>query len=107
MNNLYKSAALLIFLTILFACEKKNEKPKEPEAAFEWQLLNEPGKVKFTNQSKNADIYEWNFDDGTFSTMVHPVKIYQQNGNYVVTLKAYGYGKSHSVKDTVIVNNIP
>jgi len=42
----------------------------------------------FSNQSKNADSYYWDFGDGESSTETNPTHIYTTSGCYVVTLKA-------------------
>lgn len=96
----------LVILVLIWTGCKKDEDSKELKAAFEWTLQQEPGKVIFTNKSANAITYEWTFDDGTFSTQANPTKTYIQNGNYIVTLKAFGTTATESVKDTVVVNNI-
>ena len=97
----------LILIALLWSSCEKDEDSKDLKAAFTWELTTDPGKVKFTNQSSNAISYEWDFDDGTSNTMANPTKTYNQNGTYVVTLKAFGEAGSNSVMDTVIVNNIP
>jgi len=98
---------LFLLLIIWAGCKKDDNDKNVLKAAFEWQLTNEPGKVIFTNKSTNAVTYEWNFDDGTASTQLNPVKTYNVNGVYIVTLKAFGTGAIESVADTVTVNNIP
>jgi hypothetical protein len=42
--------------------------------------------VTFTNESLNADRYEWDFGNGTTSTDKHPTANYHQAGNYTVRL---------------------
>lgn len=44
--------------------------------------------IQFTNTSKNATSYSWDFGDGTFSTETSPIKAYDEAGTYVVTLTA-------------------
>jgi len=89
------------------SCSKDDQNKDEVKAAFEWQLTLEPGKVVFTNKSSNAVSYEWNFDDGNLSTVASPSKVYDQNGSYLVSLKAIGATATASVSDTVVVDNIP
>lgn len=104
-----KSKFLFLSFVLMLAwtgCNKDEDK-NELKAAFAWTLQQEPGKVIFTNQSSNAVSYEWNFDDGTSSTQMSPTKNYLQNGNYIVTLKAFGTGETQTASDTVVVNNIP
>lgn len=42
--------------------------------------------VKFTDQSVNATIYDWNLGDGTLSTLQSPVHRYEAIGTYTVIL---------------------
>lgn len=44
--------------------------------------------VTFQNQSLHYDQVSWQFGDGTSSTQVSPVKVYNAPGNYRVVLKA-------------------
>lgn len=98
--------SFMVFVLFWSACSKDKDDKKEVKAAFSWELIEEPGKVLFTNLSSNAVSYEWNFDDGTSSTIASPTKVYNRNGEYIVTLKAFGEKKIHSVYDTVTVDNI-
>lgn len=49
---------------------------------------NVPLLVTFTNNSTNADSYEWNFGDGSTSTLENPTHIYNVVGVYTVSLIA-------------------
>src|SRR5258705_403959 len=44
--------------------------------------------VTFTNLSTNAIGYDWDFGDGTLSSVTNPVHNYPSTGNYIVTLIA-------------------
>ncbi len=48
--------------------------------------------VKFVNFTPNAASYLWNFGDGETSTQKNPFHVYKKNGNYDVSLTAYGDG---------------
>jgi len=50
--------------------------------------LSSGGLVNFTNLSDNATYYLWNFGDSITSSTTNPSHNYQQEGNYVVTLRA-------------------
>jgi len=57
-----------------------------------------PLAVQFSNLSKNADLYEWTFSDGTTSNQVNPLHVFTEVGSYNVTLKASTVcGTNHSV----------
>jgi len=45
--------------------------------------------VILMNQSTNCDSILWDFGDGTQSTTGSPIHVYQQGGNYTVTLVGY------------------
>ncbi len=94
-------------LVVLFAGCKKDDENKDPVAAFSWEQTQNPGEVKFTNQSEYAVTYEWSFGDGKFNTQKDPVHVYDQNDVYIVRLTAFGNAASVSTTDTITVNNIP
>ena len=45
----------------------------------------------FTNNSKEFTSLEWNFGDGTKSTVENPIHLYSANGSYTATLTVYSY----------------
>ncbi|XYY33116.1 NosD domain-containing protein [Methanosphaerula subterraneus] len=49
-----------------------------------------PFSVQFTDQSSDANGYQWQFGDGTTSTEQNPVHTYTTPGSYTVTLVASG-----------------
>jgi outer membrane protein assembly factor BamB len=64
------------------------------------------GTVTFTNNSKNADTYAWDFGDGTTSTEAAPKKTYTKNGTYTVKLTATGKGGAVSASKSVVVAGV-
>jgi len=81
-------AALAMVAFAAVSCKPKGEAPK---AAFSYEF--EDLKVTFTDASKNAETYAWDFGDGAKSTEKNPVHEYANNGTYTVTLtvtNAYG-----------------
>lgn len=63
-----------------------------------------PLSVKFTNLSKNADVYNWDFGDGQKSQDPSPVHVYAKPGKYTLTLEASrGSLKDTSVKKEALV----
>lgn len=56
----------------------------EPKAAFDYST--DELEVQFTNDSKNADSYSWDFGDGSGTTQENPSHTYAQEGTYSVTL---------------------
>jgi hypothetical protein len=60
-----------------------------PVAAFSYELNG--GRVAFTNTSRHATQYEWDFGDGVnTSTAADPVFLYAQNDSFTVRLIAIG-----------------
>ena len=45
--------------------------------------------VWFTNETYNAVEYEWDFDDGTYSSAVNPIHTFNATGEYEVILTAF------------------
>lgn len=63
--------------------------------------------VTFTNTSTNAVSYLWDFGDGNTSTEENPEHIYSQNGNYDVTLTAFGSCDTTTVTQAVEIALVP
>jgi uncharacterized repeat protein (TIGR03803 family) len=57
-----------------------------PNANFTFSTLQRT--VTFTNSSSNSSLFSWNFGDNTTSSVVNPVKQYQNNDIYNVTLRS-------------------
>ncbi|MBK7408633.1 MAG: peptidylprolyl isomerase [Saprospirales bacterium] len=62
-----------------------------PAAKFEASAVTQaaPVEIQFTNQSQNAERYEWDFGDGQTSVEESPAHTYQAFGNILIQLKAY------------------
>lgn len=75
----------LFLALILISCEST------PEAAFYIDNAEpEVGQeVLFTNNSDNAERFEWDFGDNTWTDVPSPVHIYTGTGTYQVTLTAF------------------
>ena len=83
-----KRLALFLLILPLFitACQK------EPVADFTVSTT-EAGigeSIIFTNRSVDGKNYEWDFGDGYISTNYNADHYYDEPGNYVVSLKAFG-----------------
>ncbi|QNN40954.1 PKD domain-containing protein [Pedobacter roseus] len=67
-----------------------------------------PVPIIFTNTSLYGDFYEWNFGDGFTSTDQSPTHIYQTDGIFKITLKAFsknGCSNSITQGDLIIKKN--
>jgi hypothetical protein len=49
--------------------------------------------IYFTNNSMDAEYFEWDFGDGYFSSEFNPTHMYQQDGIYTVALTAFADGR--------------
>lgn len=88
-------AAILIGIgltAVLFTACKDEEESPVPDASFSFTASGNGLTVQFTNESENADSYDWNFGDGNTSTDVNPVHTYPDYGQYTVVLSASGPG---------------
>ncbi|CAH9062505.1 hypothetical protein PSECIP111951_03645 [Pseudoalteromonas holothuriae] len=59
--------------------------------------------VKFSNSSKDARSYAWQFGDGGSSTVTSPSHTYASAGTYQVTLTASDGNKSNSVTKSITI----
>ena len=88
-----KSIYILVFLLLLIACERDNEKLGTAIACFTKSY--EGGEIiapyiAFSNCSENAISYRWDFGDGSSSEEENPIYSYNKVGDYIVKLTAYG-----------------
>lgn len=76
--------ASLIFSLFLISCEKT------PQAGFstntETPVVGQ--EVLFSNESQNAERFEWDFGDGYTSVEKHPGHVFNATGSYEVSLTA-------------------
>lgn len=98
---------VIFTLIVLWMGCKKDDDNNDPMAQFTWEVTQNPGEVNFTNQSANAQTYQWDFGDGKFNTQKDPVHVYDQNGTYFIKLIAYGNQKTSIALDTLLIENIP
>jgi PKD repeat protein len=78
------------------------EKAPVPTAIFSTTI--DGMEVTFTNSSKDADTYAWDFGDGGSSTEMSPVHTYAENGDYSVSLTATGEGGEDVMTQTVTID---
>jgi len=105
-NSNYLFFYLFLASIIISGCEKDDKEPS-PLAGFTCDKysvkINET--VTFTNLSKNAKSYTWNFGDGAISTDENPQHTYQTAGIYQVTLTAINSGGTNTITGGVNVTN--
>ena len=74
----------------------------KPVASFSYETTH-PFYVHFTNTSKDASYYSWNFGDGTTSSEKNPIHKYSGKGVYKVVLTAKGNGKTDTYTKNITV----
>lgn len=74
---------VVVAILMLSACSRPIAKFSYDDSKF-----TAPTKVKFQNESENAETYFWNFGDGDTSSLASPEHRYIMSGNYLVTLEA-------------------
>ena len=99
--------AFILLAGFLLNCNKKiTNTPALPFVSYSWSGSEKesPCLISFTNNSKNATSYSWNFGDGSsLSTEMNPTHIYSTGGIYIVTLIASGSGGNASRSDTIVI----
>jgi PKD repeat protein len=88
-----------------FQIQVSEEEIDDPASDFTFTV--DAGVVTFTNQSSNADTYNWDFGDGNTSTDSDPIHTYTSEGTYNVTLTATNECGDVSSTQSVSINLIP
>lgn len=106
MKNIF---SLFLFLALFASCEKNVDSASKPTACFTYShsYTSELGPIRgkdsivFENCSENANSYLWDFGDGTTSTEVNPVHIYDNEMPVIVSLTAFNSESSNMLIDTL------
>src|ERR1041385_5327145 len=83
---------LLLIVGLISSCKKgasDNEIVKpDPTVDFTFSTGDgfAPDTIQFTNNSKDADSYQWDFSDGAASSEINPSHVFQNPGTYNVKL---------------------
>ena len=76
-------------------------------AVPEFDHLIQERHVFFTNQSKFASSFEWDFGDGTKSMQENPEHDYKKDGDYTVVFKATNYCGSKTISKRIQIKTRP
>lgn len=76
----------------------------DPLAAFDFSLTGKT--VQFTNQSKNADNYFWDFGNGDTTRAFSTVYTYNQDGLYLVSLTASRCGMVRVLSKQLTISSV-
>ncbi|MFK7973030.1 MAG: PKD domain-containing protein [Bacteroidia bacterium] len=99
---------LLLASVVLMSSCKPDDTPVEgPVASFQYEAsMDDFLEISFSNFSKNASSYSWDFGDSNTSTESAPTHTYAAAGTYTVTLKASNdAGESASFNETIEVTD--
>ena len=91
---------ILLAVPLIFSCDR------DPYADFfaSREVVEVGDIIYFTNNSMDADAFEWDFGDGTYSNRLDVEHIYTADGTYRVTLTAFsGNNKADRAHMTVEV----
>ncbi len=92
------SLAAILFL--LHGCKEKQD-PPTVEFSTQGGGCQAPCPITFSNETKGADDYDWDFGDGQHATDENPAHTYNEGGTFVVTLTAsnedHSGSKAHEV----------
>lgn len=89
---------IAVVAMLAVSCQPKVDAPK---ARFTYAVNGLT--VTFTNASKDADTFAWEFGDGAVSDQKDPVHEYAEAGTYSVKLTAKNAGGENSMTDNVVV----
>lgn len=99
MKKSFLFASVVAVVALLAAsCQPKVEAPK---ARFDYAI--DGLTVTFTNMSKNADTYAWEFGDGQTATEKDPVHTYAEAGSYTVKLTAKNAGGTNAAEQVLVL----
>ncbi|MEZ5029787.1 MAG: PKD domain-containing protein [Saprospiraceae bacterium] len=77
-----------------------------PAGTFSF-VLKQPDTVAFTNQTTNWNSLQWDFGDGSGSTDENPVHVYDDEGDYLVTLTATNDCGDFIIEQVVTITSPP
>lgn len=113
MKNIVKKVSIfslsIFSILLITSCEDNIDGVTNPgeigsEVNARFTTAKEGKTITFINISENATNYEWDFGDGTSSTLINPVKRYT-NGNYTVSLKASNdSGESSTTSSSFVID---
>jgi PKD repeat protein len=82
--------------------------PPKPEADFSSESSGcPPLLVNFSNNTLYAETYQWDFDDGSYSTEANPSHIFQESKAHHVKLVATGLSGKDSAEQVITVFDKP
>jgi len=109
-KNVTWAIIAVLGLSFLTSCNSDDDDPiPAPAASFQYEANETNGlEVTFTNYSKDATSYAWNFGDGIgTSTEENVTYTYADGGTFTVTLTATNEtGSAEHTKEVTVVNTL-
>lgn len=101
-KNIIQLLGICVIMLMIVSCKKENE---ETGIKSVFSYVTDGYVVTFTNFSRDASQYLWDFGDGTgaTSTRKSPQHIFKAKGNYLVSLTATKDGVTSTFIDTVFI----
>jgi len=110
-NKILITTTIILGILLFSVCSKSPGEPEIlPVASFEYELPETPyppTEVSFTNTSKEAKTYQWDFGDSQTSAATNPKHTYGDAGEYTVTLTAKRDGNEDVSSQTVTIPDHP
>ncbi len=92
---------LIIYVILFFLFNSCT--PNLVKFSVENNQVKLPARASFTNNSPDADRYEWDFGDGSKSVEKNPKHLFTKSGIYQVTLKSFKGNKMNSIQQKIEV----
>lgn len=107
-NNFIKFILIITVIAVNYSCESEEEVTEVAQLKADFtQTINQgDAEVTFFNLSTSALSYQWNFGDGTSSTLINPVKRYDMGGTYTVVLTVTNGDDTDTFQDDIFIEDI-
>ncbi|MDT0678563.1 PKD domain-containing protein [Autumnicola musiva] len=99
-KNKYITFLSMLVLILSVSCSTEEDTSSDTKAVFSY--VTDGFLVNFTNFSRNAEEYQWDFDDnGATSDRSNPAHVFPAKGEYLVSLTAIRGDQTSTFVDTV------